>query len=1105
MIQKFCLMLFIVLGNFSFAQNSLLLNGPINYVRIGDLDVPGDQLTVEALVNYTNPSVNIVSKHTDPSNVNYLFRPGSFEITTTSGFAAFGGAAAAGVTLTQGETYHLAATYNGQFLRYYVNGCLTGEMPWTGNMVQNNLITAIGQQSSCQCEQFNGFIDEVRIWNVARTQAEIAQNMLDLPTPTAQPGLLAYYKFEGNYLNVQGNATWNGVAVGAPQFQPIPYPYPTALGVNASSSPVVCENTSTGALDISGNGGYLPYSYSIDGTNFFPSSAFDNLAPGNYTVYARSNVNCVASTTVTIANNPALVANLNVVDASCNGIADGSASINPIGGNGNPYQHEWSNGNTTDLAISNLGSGNYSVQVMDSCKMYGNELVENGHFENGNNSFLSDYNYCTNCFSGSNDLPGGQYLIGHNANLHHGGFQGIGYGGDGNFMQVNGSEFPNTNVWCQTINVTPNTYYVFSSWVSSLHPSSPAQLQFSANGDLLGPVFSAPNVSNLWSQFFGTWYSGAATTATICIVNQNTTPSGNDFALDDISFKECLSCEETVDFSIAEPDELILDVTVTNELCSAANGEIDIVANGGTPGYEYSIDNGLTYQIGGTFDNLSAGVYNIRVRDLNDCQVAQVVNVQQDGSVVVVSAGIDQAVCEGESIVLSAAGTGTFIWDNGIVDGVAFTPGMTMTYTVTATDQFGCTATDDVLITVNPLPNVFAGNDQTICVGDNVVLQGSGANTYQWSNGVQDNIAFSPGTTQTYTVTGSDANGCSNSDEVMVTVNPLPNVSAGIDQQVCSGTQVILSATGAVNYVWDNSVINGQPFTQPVGSTTYTVVGQDANGCMNVDQVTVTVFPLPNPTFLVQNISGCAPIEAVFVNTTIGANLANCSWNFGDGTSGSGCNSVNHIYTNEGCANVSLTVTTNEGCSNTTSALDAVCVYGQPNADFYTTPDEVTTLNPTVNFINTSVDAVDYIWEFGDYSGQNLEENPSHIYEEPGFFEVVLMAYNENGCVDTTTQLIFIKEELIFYVPNSFTPDGDKFNEEFLPIFTSGFDPYKFNLLIFNRWGEILFESNNPSIGWDGTYGGNIMPTGTYIWQITFEVSQVDKPESHRGHVNILR
>lgn len=130
--------LFLLFPNLGFAQGSLYLPGPTNWVSVGDLDVPGDQLTVEALIHYTGAFGNIVSKHTDPSNVNYLLRIGSFEITTTNSFANFSGVAAAGVNLVPNRTYHLAATYDGQFLRYYVNGCLTGQMTWTGNMVQNN-------------------------------------------------------------------------------------------------------------------------------------------------------------------------------------------------------------------------------------------------------------------------------------------------------------------------------------------------------------------------------------------------------------------------------------------------------------------------------------------------------------------------------------------------------------------------------------------------------------------------------------------------------------------------------------------------------------------------------------------------------------------------------------------------------------------------------------------------------------------------------------------------------------------------------------------------------------------------------------------------------
>ena len=168
------------------------------------------------------------------------------------------------------------------------------------------------------------------------------------------------------------------------------------------------------------------------------------------------------------------------------------------------------------------------------------------------------------------------------------------------------------------------------------------------------------------------------------------------------------------------------------------------------------------------------------------------------------------------------------------------------TYTVEYVTSGLCPDSTTQTITVNELPAVDAGSDQTVCDGTQVTLTGSGAVSYTWDNGVTDGLAFTPalGTT-TYTVTGTDANNCVNTDQVDVTVNPLPTVDAGSDQTVCDGTQVTLSGSGAVSYTWDNGVTDGLAFTPALGTTTYTVTGTDANNCSNTDQVDVTVNPLP--------------------------------------------------------------------------------------------------------------------------------------------------------------------------------------------------------------------------------------------------------------------
>jgi hypothetical protein len=205
-------LLFMLTGCFlgAHAQFLAMPRGEINRVDIGRLNVSGHHITVEALITVEDASIdaNIVSKHTRPDNVNYVLRSGGFFVKTTG----TGGVVGNPVRFCPNQTYHVAGTYDGKYLRYFVNGVLVGMKPCTGEMYQNNEITSIGNMSArnSTAEQYHGYISEVRIWNVARTQPEIAANMLDLPDPTTQSGLLAYYKFQGTLLNLQGDARWQG-------------------------------------------------------------------------------------------------------------------------------------------------------------------------------------------------------------------------------------------------------------------------------------------------------------------------------------------------------------------------------------------------------------------------------------------------------------------------------------------------------------------------------------------------------------------------------------------------------------------------------------------------------------------------------------------------------------------------------------------------------------------------------------------------------------------------------------------------------------------------------------------------------------------------------
>lgn len=243
-----------------------------------------------------------------------------------------------------------------------------------------------------------------------------------------------------------------------------------------------------------------------------------------------------------------------------------------------------------------------------------------------------------------------------------------------------------------------------------------------------------------------------------------------------------------------------------------------------------------------------------------------------------VFAGNDTAICAGSQITLSGSGANSYGWDNSVNNGVAFTPAATATYTVTGTGAGNCQNTDQITVTVNPLPVVSAGADTALCAGTTLTLNGSGAVNYSWNNGINDGVAFTPAATTTYTVSGTDANQCSNSDSVVVTVHALPVVSAGADTAVCAGTAVTLSGSGAGNYSWNNGVNDGVAFT-PTVTTTYTVTGTDTNQCSNTDNVTVTVNANP-----VVNLGADITTTNASQVLTAPAGFASYLWNTGDVT-----------------------------------------------------------------------------------------------------------------------------------------------------------------------------------------------------------------------------
>lgn len=594
-----------------------------------------------------------------------------------------------------------------------------------------------------------------------------------------------------------------------------------------------------------------------------------------------------------------------------------------------------------------------------------------------------------------------------------------------------------------------------------------------------------------------------------------TTYTWNNGVTDNVAFTPALTNTYTVTGTDANgcinTDQVVVTV---NPLPIIVGGPDEIICIGasvtlsGSGATSYNWDNGVTNGI--AFSPITTTIYTVTGTDVNGCintdQVLVTVN-----PLPVVNAGPDQDVCQGTVVTLSGGGASTYSWNNGVVNGTPFTQAVgTVTYTVTGTDANGCINTDQADITVNPTPVVNAGLDQIICIGTSVTLSGSGTATYSWNNGITNNVAFNPSVgTVTYTVTGTSVEGCVTTDDVVVTVNPLPVVFAGNDVVVCDGSTVTLTGSGASTYTWNNGVSNGTPFTPSVGTTTYTVTGTSAAGCLNTDQVDVIVNPLPVVSFSPDVTSGCAPLTVNLTNTT--PNSADCLWTISNGTVLTGCGTVPVTFTQGGCYDVTLTTTSNNGCVGTLTSTNLICVEALPIASFSPSSNTVTTINTEVIFTNETIGATSYYWSFGDGTQPSTDINPTHVYPdtESGNYLVTLIAYTPLGCTDTTLAYINVVEELIFYVPNTFTPDVDNFNPVFQPVFTSGFDPYDFTLLIYNRWGEIIFESHDASVGWNGTYGSNgeiqMCQDGTYTWKIEFKTKLNDERKMIVGHVNLLR
>jgi gliding motility-associated-like protein len=483
------------------------------------------------------------------------------------------------------------------------------------------------------------------------------------------------------------------------------------------------------------------------------------------------------------------------------------------------------------------------------------------------------------------------------------------------------------------------------------------------------------------------------------------------------------------------------------------------------------------------------------------------------------SASNDTTICGGSASIWASATGGitpyTYQWNNGIgnVPSATVSPTVTTTYQVTVSDLCGTTITESITVYIGQ-GNASAGNDVTLCEGESTTLTCIGGTGYLWSNGASTpSIVVTPTTTTTYYVTAYGT--CNAYDTVTVFINPLPVITASSSSgSISLGSSVTLSTSGGITYQWSSNPsdptlatqsTSSSPTVTPQTTTTYNVVGWDANGCTGSASVTVIVIPVfPIVDFDGAPLSGCEPLLVQFYDhsSQIGVN-ATYFWDFGNGTTSTDVNPQAY-YADHGIYDVSLTITNPGGYGSTLLASGYVEVYPSPIAIFEVVPNsQVTIIQSTVGFFDRSIGYPDkWSWSFGD--GDTSDQSQVyHNYEDTGTYNVSLIVTTEHGCADTATTNVVVRPETYLFVPSAFTPNNNGTNDMFF-VKGEGILDGSFTIRIFNRWGEEVFFSTDINQSWDGTHDGKKVPGGTYVYLIDF--LDINYEVRHmKGYITVYR
>ncbi|HYG52494.1 MAG TPA: T9SS type B sorting domain-containing protein [Flavobacteriales bacterium] len=902
---------------------------------------------------------------------------------------------------------------------------------------------------------------------------------------------------------------------------------PAALTATYTITPTLCNGSCDGEILVNASGGTTPYQYSSDnGTTFQVSNNLIGLCAGAYQVVTEDSHGCSITSTEAVTQPTSITYNTTITPSTC-GNPNGSIGFIGVAGGTPAYQYSIDNGATFQALpnFTGLAAGTYDIMVEDAngCQEPQTVTVIDQASPVITSAFVTNVTCNAACDGAlSSSATGGTGALSFDiggAGQPTGNFTGI-CAGTYTLTVTDGNGCTDT----QPFTVIEPTVLAFTS----------SGVNLTCFGDNSGEITFTPSGGTTAYLFS---YDGGATFTTL---STQTNPAAGTYNL---VLQDANGCTATGTQTLTEPAQLaITSQPQTNVTCfGACDGTATLNITGGTVAalYNYNWAGGVAGPTQNNATNLCAGTYPVTVTDDNGCTINASFTITEPPQVVITGFSFSDVTCNGAcdgTVNIIAPAATQFSVDGGATFSASpnFTGLCPGTYSIIAQDAGGCQTTTTATIT-EPLPliqNPIA--DITICYGgygqlDASATGGTPPYTFTWNTGDIAQYYFVTSTVPvTFTCVVTDQNGCtSNPESANVSIIP-PFVASVVSatDTVCPGGQATFQASGAdgvpgYNYWWYDanwnpidSLSNDSVFVTPNVTTngaTFNLLAFDQ--CPLNDTIVLTVYfhPLPQPTFVPVPGAGCSPLDVTFVNTTPSSMTSGgaCTWDFGDGNTGTGCVTVTNTYYNTTNASVffdvTLTTTSDQGCTNDSTYVNAIEVYADPVPDFTFNPTQPTILEPEVNFVNLTFNGATYAWDFAGTDSSN-QVHPTYSFNqvEAGDYTVCLEAVSPDGCIAQVCKPIHIYDVMLIYVPNAFTPDGDGTNDMLLPSVKGVLDDgYVF--YVFDRWGEIIFQTNDKLSGWDGTFKGMPSKEDVYVWKIKAASSLNGDVKEYVGHVTLLK